>query len=731
MSTQSKSASHLPVRLPPRWPLLLMGAGTLAVGALATIAFDRQAESLASLANRWQPLPAGSNAPPTAASEPADATDGLESVVQSLATKSAVIEKGAAESQKIAAWRQLGATGSSARELARAAQASDFWHRRARLLVDALQKSQDVRARIGGLTTAAMNDLAPNGDVGSASSADARMQQARQHRSELGDLIGSLAASGDVQLCLLLGLNAERYGVCLWSNQPALVGRTFASSRLLAAAVERHGLVEGFDLADGSLVLGAAAPLKSTLDIEAAVLLCGSPVDAGSMQALGEELQGVAGLAIFDGAAREGQGAEPAVSSGADNPAASAAAQPLPEGLATGLQSRLFAMAEEATARGETFDFRSSRMQACETRFSEIDSHPTVTYYQGLPSFDGGLVGILAVSRTDPAAGGEVAPGDHAPPSLHDEIVALQAVGESLRAAQAARSERSAASAGADAAADATRADAAATVEQLRQGALQSRQTIFRALGGVAGLFLVLLATTRKRAVGQVASKLGGTAERTAEEVSAAEQNRPQESAAAGENNASRAPASPPDRVPAPAAAPPAPAPAAPKKKRGARDVNPDLAKSVPLEKVNGAVRAVLASKLFEGQSALLAIDDRETQRLVSRVLGKSGAEVTAADPGQLADHENLAALARSQAFDIVVVEAHSPDLGGLATIAGLRSRGFRGRIVGLISADASRLRDLVLEAGADDCVAKPIDYSRLLCATLGSAATPILSRSI
>jgi len=120
----------------------------------------------------------------------------------------------------------------------------------------------------------------------------------------------------------------------------------------------------------------------------------------------------------------------------------------------------------------------------------------------------------------------------------------------------------------------------------------------------------------------------------------------------------------------------------------------------------------------LEGAQVLL-VDDNDINRMVARCfIEPAGAAVTEASSGL----EALEALAK-QNFDLVLMDAHMPQMDGLETLAKLRALpGGEALPVAVLTADAlAKDEQRYLAAGMDAYVPKPVDKQRLIktCARL------------
>jgi signal transduction histidine kinase/ActR/RegA family two-component response regulator len=116
-----------------------------------------------------------------------------------------------------------------------------------------------------------------------------------------------------------------------------------------------------------------------------------------------------------------------------------------------------------------------------------------------------------------------------------------------------------------------------------------------------------------------------------------------------------------------------------------------------------------LLENLLEGKRVLIAEDNSVIQMLTAKMLKKQGATVVINSNGQQA----LDAYADG-GFDLVMSDIFMPELDGYGLVKGLRERGYTGPIVGLTAATIGAETDLMLEAGADIVISKPIEVEKL-----------------
>jgi two-component system copper resistance phosphate regulon response regulator CusR len=90
-----------------------------------------------------------------------------------------------------------------------------------------------------------------------------------------------------------------------------------------------------------------------------------------------------------------------------------------------------------------------------------------------------------------------------------------------------------------------------------------------------------------------------------------------------------------------------------------------------------------------------------------------------------VADGEEGERMARSEAYDLVILDMRLPGKSGLDVLRGIRARGFEQPVLVLTAQDAVDAKVQTLRAGADDYVTKPFAFEELLARVEALARRP------
>lgn len=90
-----------------------------------------------------------------------------------------------------------------------------------------------------------------------------------------------------------------------------------------------------------------------------------------------------------------------------------------------------------------------------------------------------------------------------------------------------------------------------------------------------------------------------------------------------------------------------------------------------------------------------------------------------------VADGEEGEALAKTQPYDLVVLDLRLPGRSGQEVLRNLRARGFEKPVLVLTAQDAVDAKVEILRAGADDYVTKPFAFEELLARVEALARRP------
>jgi signal transduction histidine kinase/ActR/RegA family two-component response regulator len=111
----------------------------------------------------------------------------------------------------------------------------------------------------------------------------------------------------------------------------------------------------------------------------------------------------------------------------------------------------------------------------------------------------------------------------------------------------------------------------------------------------------------------------------------------------------------------------------------------------------------------------LLVEDGEDNRRLITRILERSGLEVTSVENGLQGWQEAIASAAAGRPYDIILMDMQMPVMDGYQATERLRAEGWDRPIIALTAHAMPEDRNRCLQAGCDEYLAKPIRREQLL----------------
>ena len=131
------------------------------------------------------------------------------------------------------------------------------------------------------------------------------------------------------------------------------------------------------------------------------------------------------------------------------------------------------------------------------------------------------------------------------------------------------------------------------------------------------------------------------------------------------------------------------------------------------------------SERTLSGRRILVVDDGRDNRLLLTRLLGKLGAEVICAGDGREGVEVALIAEREGTPFDHILMDMQMPVVDGLAAVVELRSRGVTRPITALTANAMPGTRERCLAAGCEEYLIKPIDRTSLLQVLLKRSTVP------
>ena len=115
------------------------------------------------------------------------------------------------------------------------------------------------------------------------------------------------------------------------------------------------------------------------------------------------------------------------------------------------------------------------------------------------------------------------------------------------------------------------------------------------------------------------------------------------------------------------------------------------------------------------GRLILLADDALDNQRLVQFFLERAGYDVHIVANGEEAVTQVRRQSDLGRHYDLILMDIQMPRLDGFEATRAIRELGFSNPIIALTASSLPADKQLCLDAGCDDYLAKPFDFEPLL----------------
>ncbi len=140
-----------------------------------------------------------------------------------------------------------------------------------------------------------------------------------------------------------------------------------------------------------------------------------------------------------------------------------------------------------------------------------------------------------------------------------------------------------------------------------------------------------------------------------------------------------------------------------------------DDPKAAMLKLPTAVVEVKFSSSSLEGCRILLVDDGEDNRRLISFILGKTGADVSVRENGLEAYNAATEALQEGNPFDVILMDMQMPVLDGYEATTRLRLDGYQGPVIAITAHAMVGDKEKCINAGCDDYTTKPIHRAKLI----------------